>query len=243
MQFGKLLLVAAAAILSLADLAEAGRKHKSRHRGWKRLVHRRCVNDNEVAIAVGGPVDSKMIRTVKRTLKKYKRIKLTLVVNPRDFTKPHNRKHKRRNVKFIKSVAKKVSFAILPWNTKKNLRRMKLRKLAALYRRSARVFAKALGSRPLVAHMPNALLTKRRIKYMARKGFTILGKTTRFENSKRDLRKDSFIALQQPRVHQFSRLIRSAKKAMFKIVALDKCLDKPIYAGGVINRRNEQADD
>ncbi|PJF19777.1 hypothetical protein PSACC_00412 [Paramicrosporidium saccamoebae] len=251
MQFGKFLLVAATAVLSLCTIAEAvghkshhrshksrHRGHKSRHRGWRKLVHNKCKNGGEIAVAVGGHIDKRMIRTVKRAIKKGHK-DLTLVINGRDLAKPSNRKNKRRNVSFVKDVAKYVSFALLPWNTKRNLRDMKFRRLHRLYHRSGRAIEKVIGTRPLVAHLPVSLIKKRRVKYLSRKGLIILGNTTHFTNPKKDLARKTFIALQTPRVHHFSKLLRDANKAMLDTVSLATCLNKRIYKGGL---ENEDAD-
>lgn len=238
MQLGKLLLVATIAVLAFFS-TQTEAKHKRRSRGWRKLVHRRCVKKDQAVVAVGGEINSKMIRVVKRAIKK--KVRMTIVINGKDLIRPTPRKNRRRNVKFIKKVASKVNIAVLPWSTKHRLTHMRLRKVLRLYKKSAKAIKQVVHSEPLVAHLSPEFLKKKIVKYLSKKGgFTIIGGTTKFKDSEKDLSKKSFIALQHPKVKRFSHLLDNTKKGMFKIVNLNKCLNTEIYKGGLTSNKHKK---
>jgi hypothetical protein len=238
MHLGKFLALAATAVLALLSTAEA--KHKRRSRGWRKLVHHRCGQNGEVALAVGGRINKDMILTVKRALR-HGVNDMTVFINGRDLSKPRNRKNRKRNVQFVKDIADKVSIAVLPWTTSRKLTSLKNRKLGRVYSKSASAIEKVIGAKPLVVHVEKKFLTRKIVKFLHGKGHIVVGQTTRFEDPKTVLKQKSFIALNHPTAHSFRKVVHSVDKAFLTAVSLSKCIGKPIYEGGAED--NEEASD
>lgn len=232
MLFGKLFTLVCATVLSyLAISVEA--KHKNRNRGWRKLVHHKCKGDDTAVLAVGGELNKALIRTVHRALKRH--IHVTIAISGRDLKAPYPKKHKKRNILFVKKVAPKVTFVALPWSPKHPVHRMKKQKALKMYKKSTKAIEKVIGTRPNFIHVEPKALIKRVVKYFNHKGFHIMGNTVK-EATEKVLNKNSFIALQKANIKSFAKLISRTKKSAFDIVNLKTCTGKSPYHGGLLER-------
>lgn len=227
MLLGKFFTLAAITMAALfGGEAEAG--HKSRHRGWRKIVHNKCNAKGTVAMALGGEITKKLMTLTHRLLRKG--VNLTLVLNGRDLKQPHHTSHRRRNREFLEKVAGTAQIAILPWSTKHSLRRMKRRHVLRLYDKSAHAIQAVIGVRPIVAHVGPSDLKKRVVKNLHRGGYRLIGSTI-YEPTEKNLNRDSFIGLQFPHDKgQFTKFVRRVRGALLDVVSLDECLgSKGIY--------------
>lgn len=233
MLWKKLFLFAFITVCALLVANSEARHHKKRSKKWRKLVHRKCKNDGDAVVAIGGEIDKKMIRFGTRAARRgYKNI--TLAINGRDLVQPHNRKHRSRNKEFLRKLGGTLDIIVLPWSTKHKVHDLKPRQALKLYKKSAKAISKVIKTMPRAIHVPKESLKKKYVKYFTKKGLIVVGNTMYKPDSK-TLDKSSFIGLQHASAKGYFRYINRAKKAEFNIVPLTDCLGKATFKGGLEN--------
>lgn len=245
MLVGKFLLVSAISVFALfASQSEAKRKPS-----WlKKLVHNRCEDDSTISPAIG---DEKITKTFMRTVKRlqHKGIDyVSLLMSGKPFVKGGSRKERKRKVSFLKDVAETFSIVLLPWDVKEDLTELKTKKVIKSYERSAKVFDKLIGYKPLAVHVTPDAISRKIVRALDRKDFIVIGNVQGFESSDKTLDRDSLIAVQSDaNLKSFRKFMKKAEEDFaLEPVSLSTCLAMPIYEGddaGEADSDEEESDD
>jgi hypothetical protein len=231
MLFSKTFLFACAAVAGLFGGEAEGRQlRKSKDYGWRRHVNRKCVNEFDVALTVGGQITRNMIRVVTRAIETRKMKNLTIMINGRDLVQPEEgKRYRRRNIRFFKKISRKAGIVAFPWRFLGELDRYRKHEVAKQYAKSCRAIKKYIKVSPRAIYVDRTGLNRKMVYYLKDEGFITIGDTVGYKRLPEVDGKSSFVLSMPPLKNALDATYKWLRDSEYNLVDISTCLDKKIY--------------
>lgn len=231
MLFTKTFLFAVAAVATLFGGEAEGRNlRKSKDHGWRRHVLRKCENQFDVALTVGGRIDRNMIRVLTRAVEARNMKNLTVMINGRDLVQPEEgKKYRRRNIRFFKKISRKVGIVAFPWRFLGELDQYRKHEVAKQYAKSCRAIKKYIKVTPRAIYVDKSGLNRKMIYYLKDEGFLTIGDSVNYKRLPEIDGKSSFILSMTPRKNALDATWKWLKYSEYNLVDISTCIGRKIY--------------